>query len=172
MKAFSSKKRKRILDVLIRKRRFGATIRQAAAAAGVSVASVFRWQARFPRFAEALAVASKQGLFFRTQSPRKREPRPTVRWHARCPLCRAKAVVKTGAGRRFWRCGCFPHCRWASWRPRHPRNCSRCGGVRYWSHTRKTIVCTRCGLRTRPRFSDVLEPWETWLPRLRNVEVC
>jgi hypothetical protein len=48
---------------------------------------------------------------------------------------------------RFWRCGRWPLCSWASWRPRAPRNCKRCGAPCYWSHSRKSIGCSACKMR-------------------------
>ncbi|HEY1376401.1 MAG TPA: helix-turn-helix domain-containing protein [Gemmataceae bacterium] len=126
-------------------RRQGATLREAAAAAGVHVATVCRWQARDPELRDALAEAAEDAR----EQLRPPRPRPPVRWRRDCPLCRAKVVIRSAAGRgRFWRCGRWPRCPWASWRPRAPRDCPRCGAYRVWSHSRKSVVCTGCGLRT------------------------
>jgi hypothetical protein len=131
-------------QALLRARSRGYTLRQAADEAGVHVSTVCRWQRREPRLRDALAGAVADGLD--DDGP---EPRPRVRWRKDCPLCRARVVVRTAAGRaRFWRCGRWPLCRWASWRPRAPRDCPRCGAARYWSHSRRSVVCGGCGLRT------------------------
>jgi hypothetical protein len=64
-------------------------------------------------------------------------------------LCKAKVVVRTARGKaHFWRCGRWPECPWASWRPRASRDYRRCGAPRYWSHSRLSIVCSGCGVRT------------------------
>ncbi|HEY7309549.1 MAG TPA: hypothetical protein VH643_09340 [Gemmataceae bacterium] len=130
---------------LLRARRTGATLRDAAAAAGVHVATVCRWQNRDPTLRKALRQAADEAR------PEFDDPRPSVRWRRDCPLCKAKVVVRSAKGKaRFWRCGRWPECPWASWRPRASRNCKRCGGPRYWSHSRKSIVCGGCGVRTWP----------------------
>jgi hypothetical protein len=129
------------VQTLLRARLHGATLRLAAALAGVHVSTVCRWQARNPELRQALAEAARR------PPP---DPRPRVRWRKDCPLCRARVVVRTArGGARFWRCGRWPLCSWASWRQRAPRNCSRCGAPRYWSHSRKSISCSACGMRTR-----------------------
>jgi len=123
-------------------RRRGCTLRQAASQVGVHVATLCRWM--------------KADNAFRSQmekpQPAKDYPtaRPLVRWRKDCPKCRARVVVRTGSGRQFWRCGRWPLCEWASWRPRYLRDCPKCGAARYWRHSRKGIVCTACGLRTKP----------------------
>jgi hypothetical protein len=135
----------RRIDALLAVRRLGGTLREAAAAAGVHVATVCQWQARDPEFREALEQAREDYL----ERSRPDPTRPQVERHSRCPRCRARVVVRTAkGGARFWRCGCWPHCPWASWRPRAPRNCPRCARARFWSHSRKSIACEGCGLRT------------------------
>jgi hypothetical protein len=133
------------MRALIRAREAGLSLRACAARAGIHVATVCRWQARDPAFRARLAAAYQEAQKRRHVDM----ARPGVSWHRRCPRCQARVVVrKARGGVPFWRCGCWPWCPWASWRPRHPRNCARCGGPRYWSHSRKSIVCTSCGVRT------------------------
>ena len=116
------------------------------AAAGVHVATVCRWAAADPRFRAALSRAALAG--YRLLHP-ARGRRPPVRVHPDCPDCGAPAVVRTAAsGLRFWRCGTWPACRWASWRPRHPADCPDCDGPRFWSYSRRSVVCPRCRVRT------------------------
>jgi anti-sigma factor RsiW len=130
------------IETLLQARRDGFTLREAAEEVGVHVATVCRWQHLDPELRQALAEAATEG-----RPPP--EPRPWVRWRKDCPLCRARVVVRTARGGcRFWRCGRWPLCSWASWRPRASRNCKRCGGPRYWSHSRKSIACGGCGVRT------------------------
>jgi hypothetical protein len=96
-------------------RRRGATLVEAAAAAGVHVATLCRWQAKDPALQEALDEA-------RDEAPLKGPmpgPKLQVRWHRDCPLCRMRVVVRTARGGiRFWRCRRWPWCSWSSWRPR------------------------------------------------------
>lgn len=140
---------------LLAARATGVTLRQAAATAGVHVATVCRWQARDPVLREALAQAAKDGRQLRKPAP---EPRPLVRWRRDCPVCRARVVVRTARGGvRFWRCGRWPRCEWASWRPRAPRDCPRCGGPRFWSHSRRSVGCDGCGLRTKRPLTGAQE---------------
>jgi hypothetical protein len=125
----------------------GGTLREAAVAAGVHVATLCRWQAASPAVRELLKDAAAKGRPRKGRSPR--EPRPQVRWHRDCPMCRLPVVVRTAPGGiRFWRCRRWPWCRWSSWRPRAPRNCRRCGAPCFWSHSRKSVACGACGLRT------------------------
>jgi hypothetical protein len=124
----------------------GATLRPAAAAAGVHIATVCRWQARDPALRDALVAAERQGLWVR--HPFYRRPR-RVPWHPLCPECGGRAVVRAARRpfARFWGCEWWPLCRWATWRPRFPRDCPACGGPRYWSHSRLSIGCPGCGRR-------------------------
>jgi hypothetical protein len=136
-----------IVETLLNARRAGATLRDAAATAGVHVATVCRWQKRDPAFKAALDGAAREAGFARES---KDQPRPRVRWHRDCPVCKTRVVVRTAkGGLRFWRCARWPACAWSSWRPRAPRTCRRCGGACYWSHSRKSTACSACGLRTR-----------------------
>jgi hypothetical protein len=136
-----------VLVALLRARRGGLTLRQAAAAAGVHVATVCRWQARSTILKRALAHAAEEARGRPRPPP---GPRPRVRWRTDCPECKARVVVRSAAGKaRFWRCGRWPLCPWSSWRPRAPRDCPRCGSPRYWSHSRQSVGCPGCGLRTR-----------------------
>jgi Winged helix-turn helix len=140
-------RRQEILLTLLREVGYAATIREAAAEAGVSPATIYRWQSRCPELRQALAYARERGRELLRWQPEDRPP-ARVRWRRDCPLCRARVVVRTTrSGVRFWRCGCWPHCPWASWRPRAPRNCKRCGGPWYWSCSRKSIGCPTCGVR-------------------------
>jgi hypothetical protein len=132
------------LDRAITARRRGATLRVAAAAAGVHVATLCRWQAKYLRVKQALADAQREARSQRISW----EPRPRVNWRKDCPLCKARVVIRAAPGKlRFWRCGRWPLCPWASWRPRASRNCRRCGAPCYWSHSRKSIGCSGCGMR-------------------------
>jgi hypothetical protein len=135
-----------LLEKLLAARAEGATLRQAADAAGVHVATVCRWQNHAPDFHHKMQEAH--------QEARRREhlinsgPLPHVPWRRDCPLCKARVVVRTASrGAHFWRCGRWLWCSWASWRPRAPRNCGKCGGPCYWSHSRKSISCVACGVR-------------------------
>jgi hypothetical protein len=137
---------RRRIEELLRARRAGNSLRWSATLAGIHVSTVCRWQARDPALRQALAEAAREA---RLEGGEK-EPRPHVAWRRDCPLCKAKVVVRTTrGGRRFWRCGRWPECAWASWRPRAPRNCRRCGAPRYWSHSRRSVICGGCGVRTR-----------------------
>ena len=143
----SPREREPVIRTLLRFRRVGVTLRQAAGFAGVHVATVCRWQRADPQLRHDLAEAAAEGRAKRHPPGRERE---RVRWHRDCPLCRARVVVRTArGGARFWRCGRWPHCTWASWRPRAPRNCRRCGSPVYWAHSRKSVSCSGCGVRTR-----------------------
>jgi hypothetical protein len=126
--------------------RRGFILRVAASLAGIHIATVCRWQQRDAGLRLRLKEARREGREHLHPRP---ERRPSVPWRRDCPECRAKVVVRTAAGRRFWRCGRWPLCPWASWRPRAPRNCRRCGSPRYWSHSRQSVGCSGCGMRTR-----------------------
>jgi hypothetical protein len=134
------------IEELLSARRAGLTLREASAVAGVHVATVCRWQKRDPGLKAALQRAAEDAWFERAPESK---PRPRVHWHRDCPLCKARVMVRTArGGLRFWRCGRWPDCPWVSWRPRAPRNCRRCDGVCYWSHSRKSTACSACGRRT------------------------
>jgi hypothetical protein len=138
--------RGKLKPVLVAARRAGLTLKQAAARVGVHTATVCRWQAADPDFLRAMRDAERE--YRAALLAAQPACRPAVRWRNECPLCRAKLVVRT-ANRRvaFWRCRRWPHCRWASWRPRYPRNCPTCQGTRFWSHSRKSVVCDHCRVR-------------------------
>jgi hypothetical protein len=149
-----------VLDRLVRARKAGLTLRECAAEVGIHVATLCRWQARDPELRQALADAAREARLQRDP----REPRPQVRWRRACPVCRAKVVVRTArGGRRFWRCGRWPLCEWASWRPRAPRDCKRCGAPCYWSHSRMSIACGDCGRRTKAPLTRCAEDAENAL---------
>jgi hypothetical protein len=150
---------KKAVLTLLQARRAGSTLRQAAAAAGVHVATVCRWHKRDPELRQALADAAREARHARWKPP---APRPGVRWHRDCPLCKARVVVRAARGKlRFWRCGRWPWCKWASWRPRAPRNCKECGSPCYWSHSRKSIGCSGCGVRISPPLTAAQNGEET-----------
>jgi hypothetical protein len=135
------------VTALLRERSAGATLREAAAA-GVHVSTVCRWQARDPGLRQALLDAEREGWHLRRPLP---GPRPLVHWRRDCPECGAEVVVRAAPGKlRFWRCDRWPLCGWASWRPRAPRDCRECGSPCYWSHSRKSIGCGTCGVRIDP----------------------
>lgn len=127
-------------------RRAGATLAEAATAIGVHIATLCRWQAADPAFCAAVREAAWEHAIEKYATADDRRPR--VRWRNECPTCRAKLAVRTAAGGVwFWRCGRWPLCPWASWRPRHPRNCPTCHGPRFWSHSRKSVGCDACRVR-------------------------
>jgi hypothetical protein len=127
----------------------GATLREAAAAAGVHVSTACRWARRSPTLAAELADSAAGARLRRYASRPKGRPR--VPCHPRCPVCGAAAEVRGAWGYwpHFWRCSRWPWCRWASWRPRHMQDCPDCGGPRYWSHSRLSVSCPGCGSRVR-----------------------
>lgn len=132
---------------IVRAVRSGWTLREACDRAGVHLATAYRWQARDPNFALQVLNAGDFAAEDRYAGGWLFE-RPLVEWRKDCPVCRAKVVVRTAnGGARFWRCGRRPFCAWASWRPRHARNCRACGGPRFWSHSRKSVACDHCGMR-------------------------
>jgi hypothetical protein len=165
--------RKGAVAAVLDARARGAKLRQAAAAGGIDVGTVCRWAARSPRFQEDLDAARDGArerarlaamtfeqrhadLIFRLTGERLRvRQRPTVDQHPACPCCGSAVEVRTSRRRRrFWRCSRWPRCGWASWRPRHPEDCPSCGGVRYWSHSRKSVGCPGCGRRWDARDLD------------------
>jgi hypothetical protein len=135
------------LEKVLEAREGGATLRQAAKAAGVHVATVCRWQNRIDWFGEAMLDAADYARRRRFSTLPLRRPR--VPCHPECPLCGRPVVVRTGEMLRFWRCSQWPRCRFASWRPRAPEDCSECGGARFWSYSRRSIACGSCGNRAR-----------------------
>jgi ssDNA-binding Zn-finger/Zn-ribbon topoisomerase 1 len=135
----------------------GATLREAAKAAGVHVATLCRWQNREKWIGDALRDAETYARRKHYANlPRRRPPVP---WRRDCPQCRAEVEVRTAnspAGFRFWRCSRWPLCQFASWRPPAPLDC-HCGGAMLWSHSRKTVVCLRCGQRALVRWKSKCE---------------
>ena len=143
-------------------RRAGLTLAGASVAAGVHVATACRWQASDQTFARALHAAALDAARERYAARAAQCPpraalanRPSVRnravpVHPCCPVCRSLAEtrwVRFGYPVTFWRCGRWPLCQWASWRPRHPEDCPGCRGPMYWSCSRLSVSCPRC--RTR-----------------------
>ena len=146
------KNRKRRIDPERLERAFsarqqGATLRQSAAAAGVHVATLCRWQNREPWIKKVLRQA--EAFARRRYYASKPHRRPRVPWRKDCPLCGSAVVVRTGFAFRFWRCSTWPACLFASWRPRAPADCPGCNGPRFWSHSRKSIACPCCGSRQK-----------------------
>jgi len=142
----------------------GQSLRRAAAAAGIAVSTLCRWQDRSRSVAGALAFATRVG----TLAKRRQElaasaahglrlgyfqRRPMVKRRDDCPSCGAPLEMRP-ARRRFapvfWRCSRYPDCRFASWRPRAPHDCPVCQSPRFWACSRKSISCPRCGLRVVP----------------------
>src|SRR4051812_35084242 len=137
---------KALKPVILAARLGGATLAASAARAGVHVATVCRWQARDAAFAAALRRAEWAATAARYASRPDRR-RPSVPWRDDCPECGSLAVVRaTEWGLVFWGCGRWPRCWWASWRPRYGADCPRCGAARYWSHSRRSVGCGKCGL--------------------------
>jgi hypothetical protein len=140
------------LKAALKARRQGATLRQAAAAAGVHVATLCRWAGQDGVVSYLLRLAKLEAR----AEARRRRRFEVVEWTAvprldRCPACGGVLEVRAvGPGYRsvvrFWRC---TGCPFQSWRPRCPWDCPACGGPRFWSHSRKSIVCGACGARTR-----------------------
>ena len=139
---------------LLAARSDGASLRNLAGLLGIHVSTLCRWQLRHPVIKAALDEAAPR------RAKAVKGERPSVNVHGACPLCKARSVVRKAGTVPFWRCARWPSCRWSSWRPRHPRNCPRCKGPRYWSHSRRSVVCEPCGLRTeRPLSSAQLYPF-------------
>jgi hypothetical protein len=133
---------------IVRAVRLGWTLREACDQAEVHLATAYRWRTHDPEFARMLLNAADRVSEERFAGELSFE-RPPVTWRRDCPACRARVVVRTAKGvARFWRCGRWPLCAWSSWRPRHPRNCRTCGGPRFWSHSRKSVTCDDCGMRS------------------------
>src|SRR5947209_3942943 len=113
-----------VLEAIVNARADGANLRQAAAAGGVHVATLCRWQSKDPDLRDDLQAAH---LDHRRQVLSARRPRRHVPWRRDCPRCNAAIVVRTAPGKLvFWRCERWPDCTWASWRPAALRKCSRC----------------------------------------------
>ncbi|HYH66557.1 MAG TPA: hypothetical protein VD866_17820, partial [Urbifossiella sp.] len=125
-------------------RRAGQTLAAAAAGAGLHVATACRWQRADAAFAAALRSAEAAAAVDRyaAEAPEASpacDPfggvrrRPRVEVHRDCPACgRPTEVRKMRFGVPFWRCSSWPRCDWASWRPRSPWACRRCGGPTLW----------------------------------------
>src|SRR4051812_5905598 len=141
-------------------RRAGQTLAAAAAGAGLHVATACRWQRADAAFAaalksaEAAAAADRYAAKAAAEVEPARDPfggvrrRPRVEVHRDCPACgRQSEVRKAWVGATFWRCTAWPRCKWASWRPRSPWACRRCGGPTLWSHRRISVLCIKCGDR-------------------------
>jgi len=139
--------RRKQTAILIDMCRDGWTLREAAAAIDIHVATVCRWQARCPALAEALATARDVARRRKYATKPRPGPRPRVPVHPKCPACGNAVEVRKALYWPFWRCSRWPHCRWASWLPRHPEDCPRCDGPRSWSSSRKSVSCRRCGTR-------------------------
>jgi hypothetical protein len=139
---------------LVEARAAGATVRQAAAAAGIHLGTACRWRLRSPVIAAALRLAVEAA---RERRRLTRATRPWVRWHPACPRCGADVEVRNARGawsHRLWLCSGRPTCAWTSGRPRHPQDCPDCGGPRYWSHSRKSVNCLECGIRSPANPND------------------
>jgi hypothetical protein len=137
----------RILDALNE----GLSLRKAAKVAGIHVATACRWQNQSQDVDRQFHYMADLGRKLRFA--RKPYSKPTVLTHPDCPRCgRPVEVRAVNYVLRFWRCSDWPKCFWASWRPRVRGDCF-CGGPLLWSHSRNSVVCTRCGVRTRVRTS-------------------
>jgi len=152
------------IRTILEARRCGKTLRQAAAAAGVPLATVCRWGAKDAKFLKKLrdAEAAEQRLLMES-----RGPKPSIPWHSDCPVCAATVVKSTYWGSRFCSCSRWPRSRWASWRRRLPIDFPDCGGVRYWSDCRKSISCSKCRKRLdlekmQPELTERLKKLDPW----------
>ena len=85
-----------LLQKLLDARESGATLREAADAAGVHVATVCRWQKRDPDFAKKMREAKREAR--RLHYSMNHGPRPNVPWRRDCPWCKARVVVRTANG--------------------------------------------------------------------------
>jgi hypothetical protein len=142
--------RRSAVKVLLKAREDGSSLRQAAAAAGVHVATVCRWQNRSPALLDELRAAER--IAWSRKHSLRPHVRPRVPWRTDCPTCGAAIEVRRafgGHGFAFWRCSCWPDCPFASWRPRAPQDCPECGAARFWSHSRLSIGCPACFARVR-----------------------
>jgi ferredoxin len=98
-----------VITKLLAARRDGATLREAATAAGVNVATVCRWQLRCPELAAALEAAHSAACSAAAQhraAPPPRIDKFSVPCHPQCPKCGAPAqIARTASGRLyFWKC--------------------------------------------------------------------
>lgn len=132
---------------LLEARELGLSLRQAAELAGLHLATVCRWQIRSRILHEALRQADRLARLVRRLA-RKYDRRPAVLWSKDCPVCEAALQVRRAYGMyAFWRCSRWPRCPFKSWRPRALGDCQRCGGIRHWSYSRKSVACACCGMR-------------------------
>lgn len=93
-----------VVGRIVNARRNGATLRAAAAAGGIHVATLCRWAAREPVLADLLEDARRH--FRRWHLVAGKAEHRRVRWRADCPRCKARVVVRCARGRAcFWRCG-------------------------------------------------------------------
>lgn len=128
----------------------GKTLRQAAAAGGVHVATLCRWQARSEAVAQALAQARpRRTRLTAADYLALYQQRPNVPCHPRCPQCHSEVEIQEERGWYWWQCFV---CGWRSWRPRHPTDCRQCGSHRLWSWDRRSVVCAGCGARVRAEY--------------------
>jgi hypothetical protein len=132
----------------------GGTLREAARAAGIDEATLRRWKTAFPDVSAALQTAQQCGdlvalrrlLAQPALAPERRRERGLPVSYS-CPRCSGDLVVRTCDGvYRIWRCA-TKDCGFVSWRPRHLLNCLFCGAARFWSHSRRSVSCSRCGRR-------------------------
>ncbi len=176
MRLTSLEARRRAARTCLRAVARGSTLRAAAEAAGFHVATICRWRHTDPKlqtlFRIVLRACREARKLWRLRQtalerlsaefhclvnswpPERLEKiarrRPRVGWSRRCPLCGRKVVIRTAGGRwRFWRCSRWPECSFASWRPRALQDCPACGAPCFWSRSRKSIACSRCGTRMR-----------------------
>lgn len=128
----------------------GYALREASTGAGIHVSTVCRWALRDLAIAKVLAESAAAGQRLKYRSRPSGKPRVPV--HPFCPACGEVAEIRRvyGYAWPFWRCRQWPSCEWSSWRPRHPEDCTVCHSPRFWSHSRKSVVCTGCQTRTTP----------------------
>ena len=140
------------VEKLLTARAGGETVRRSADAANVDKATVCRWLVLSSVFAAAMRLAE---VAARDRRRLARPGRPWVACHPGCPKCGGEVEVRSRRGSwsvRFWACD---QCPWKSWRPRHPRDCPKCRGPRFWSHSRRTVLCPACPRRWTANPEDV-----------------